>query len=325
MVRGVGGIVRGALASAVVALVLTAVPTAVAADAAVVTAGEVVDLTPETYDATVADPAKDVLVAYTASWCGHCKALKPAFAALAKTFVDEPDVVIAVVDADTHSSIGTKEGVKGFPTIKFWPRGADAAAVSYDAGRDLDSFVSYLNEKAGTDVLPGGKVVPTAGVVDSLKDSVSTFLTAAASERDALKAGLEAKLTTFDARSRANAKYYLKVMDKYKAQGEAWLVKEKARLGSIVDAAKPGSLNETQMRSMRRRLNVIDYFIRALGKDVSVAADDAADAAVGAAQPVADAAADAAASAGDMAAAAGKVVGGAVVDTVKAVNPEKEL
>lgn len=323
MARGVTGIVRAALASAVVALALAAVSSG--ADAAAVSSDEVVDLTPDTYEATVTDPAKDVLVAYTASWCGHCKALKPVFAELAKTYADEPDVVIAVVDADTHASIGTKEGVKGFPTIKFWPRGADVAAASYDAGRDLDSFVNYINSKVGTDVLPGGKVLPTAGIVDSLKESVSSFLTSAASERDALKAAVEERLTSLDARSRAYAKYYVKVMDRYKTQGEAWLTKEQARLSGLLESAAPGSMTETQMRSMRRRLNVIDYFVRTLGRDVAAAADDAADAAADAAAPVADAAADAAASAGEMAAAAGKAVGEAAVDTLKALNPEKEL
>ncbi|GAB0492045.1 hypothetical protein MMPV_003304 [Pyropia vietnamensis] len=323
MARGMTGMVRVALASAVVALAVASVFNVAVAAAA--SAEDVVDLTPETYETMVTDPSKDVLVAYTASWCGHCKALKPVFAELAKTFADEPDVVIAVVDADTHSAIGTKEGVKGFPTIKFWPRGANAAAVSYDAGRDLNSFVNYINTMVGTDVLPNGKVLPSAGIVDSLKDSVSSFLEAAASERDALKAAVEQRLSSLDARSRSYAQYYVKVMDRYKTQGEAWLTKEQARLSGLLESASPGSITDSQMRSMRRRLNVIDYFVRALGSDMSAAADDAADAAADAAAPVADAAADAAASAGELAAAAGKVVGEAAVDTLKALNPEKEL
>jgi protein disulfide-isomerase A6 len=32
-------------------------------------------------------------------------------------------VVIAKVDADAHRSVGEKFGVRGFPTIKFFPRG----------------------------------------------------------------------------------------------------------------------------------------------------------------------------------------------------------
>jgi len=318
-------VARGALVSVLAALVLAAVPSLAAADASVTTAGEVAVLTPETYEATVTDPSKDVLVAYTASWCGHCKALKPVFDDLAKTYAEEPDVVVSIVDADAHKAIGNKEDVKGYPTIKFFPRGADSSATVYEAGRDLESFVTYINKAAGTDVLPSGQVLPQAGVVESLRDGVSTFLAAAATERDTLKVAFEERLASLDARARKHGQYYLKVMDRVKAKGDAWLTTEKARLSGLLESAKPGVMTEAQMRNMRRRLNVIDYFIKALGQDVSDAAGDAADAAVGAAEPVADTAADIAAKAGGMAAQAGKAAAQAAADTLEAMNPEKEL
>lgn len=40
-------------------------------------------------------------------------------------------------------------GVSGFPTLKFFPKG-NKAGEDYDGGRDLDDFVTFINEKCGT-------------------------------------------------------------------------------------------------------------------------------------------------------------------------------
>lgn len=40
-------------------------------------------------------------------------------------------------------------GVSGYPTLKFFPKG-NKAGEDYDGGRDLDDFVAFINERAGT-------------------------------------------------------------------------------------------------------------------------------------------------------------------------------
>lgn len=40
-------------------------------------------------------------------------------------------------------------GVTGFPTLKFFPK-SNKAGEDYDGGRDLDDFVTVINEKCGT-------------------------------------------------------------------------------------------------------------------------------------------------------------------------------
>ena len=40
-------------------------------------------------------------------------------------------------------------GVSGYPTLKFFPKG-NKAGEDYDGGRDLDDFVTFINERTGT-------------------------------------------------------------------------------------------------------------------------------------------------------------------------------
>jgi len=56
----------------------------------------VITLTDSTFDKVVKDPTKDVLVEFYAPWCGHCKNLAPVWEALAKTFVNDKDVLFSI-------------------------------------------------------------------------------------------------------------------------------------------------------------------------------------------------------------------------------------
>jgi protein disulfide-isomerase A6 len=56
---------------------------------------------------------------------------------------------VANVDADKHRDLGSKFGVSGFPTLKYFAAGSQEA-VAYSGGRSSDDFVKFMNEKAGT-------------------------------------------------------------------------------------------------------------------------------------------------------------------------------
>lgn len=45
-----------------------------------------------TFDSVALDPSKDVIVTFTAPWCGHCKRLKPTYEQVALDFKNEPSV-----------------------------------------------------------------------------------------------------------------------------------------------------------------------------------------------------------------------------------------
>ncbi|KAH7815889.1 Protein disulfide isomerase [Monocercomonoides exilis] len=78
-------------------------------------------LTPDNFDQVALDPTKNVLVAFTASWCGHCKRLKPQMELAASSFKDSDNVSFAVIDADEFSEFTKPYDVAGYPTVKFFP------------------------------------------------------------------------------------------------------------------------------------------------------------------------------------------------------------
>merc|ERR1712110_254684 len=72
---------------------------------------------------------KDVLVEFYAPWCGHCKKLAPVWDELGEAFETNPDVVIAKMDSTANEVNDVT--VRGFPTIKFFPKGSDRKIVDY--------------------------------------------------------------------------------------------------------------------------------------------------------------------------------------------------
>lgn len=69
--------------------------------------------------------------------------MKPAYEKVAKIFSSEPDVVIALMDADDaeNKPVAQRYGVSSFPTIKFFPKGSKEP-VAYDSGRTAEQFVN---------------------------------------------------------------------------------------------------------------------------------------------------------------------------------------
>ena len=91
------------------------------------------------------------------SRCGHCKSLKPIYEKLARGFASESNCVVVAVDATASEDLGKKYDVTGYPTIKFFPADSEDV-VAYEGGRTEADFVSFLNEKCGTQRLVGGSL-----------------------------------------------------------------------------------------------------------------------------------------------------------------------
>jgi hypothetical protein len=50
--------------------------------------------------------------------------LAPDYEIVGDAFAGSKDVVIAKVDADKHRELGSRFGVQGFPTLKYFPKGS---------------------------------------------------------------------------------------------------------------------------------------------------------------------------------------------------------
>lgn len=54
-------------------------------------------------------------------------------------------------------------GVSGYPTIKFFPK-TNKDGEDYEGGRDIDSFVTFINEKCGTSRDAKGQLTSTVSI-----------------------------------------------------------------------------------------------------------------------------------------------------------------
>ncbi len=101
-----------------------------------------IELTPDTWDTETA--GKTVFVKFFAPWCGHCKAMKPAWDTLMSEFEDSSTVLVADVDCiGSGKELCNKVGVQGFPTVKF---GDPSKLEDYKGGRDADSLKKFASE-----------------------------------------------------------------------------------------------------------------------------------------------------------------------------------
>lgn len=94
------------------------------------------------FEAVAFDESKDVLVEFYAPWCGHCKQLAPIWDELGEKYKDSETVVIAKMDSTANEVADVT--VRGFPTLKFFPKESGRKIVDYSGGRTLEDFVAFL-------------------------------------------------------------------------------------------------------------------------------------------------------------------------------------
>jgi len=216
-------------------------------------------LTPENFDKTINDKTKNVLVEFYAPWCGHCKSLAPKYEKLARTFANDPNVIIANFNADAAKDVAERFGVTGYPTIKFFPAGGDPTKPeSYDGAREEVDFVKFLNEKAGTHRVAGGGLLAEAGRILALDEVVNKFIAESNKDKIATLIKEAQSIATGSPKTAIKyAKYYVKVMEKISKNGWDYVGKEIARLEKIV---KAGTTNPAQTDDFNIRRNILAAF-----------------------------------------------------------------
>jgi protein disulfide-isomerase A6 len=216
---------------------------------------DVVILDRNNFDEVVLDESKNVLVSFTAPWCGHCKNLKPHYEKVATTFKSEGSCIVANINADDkkNNALAHKYEVAGFPTLKFFSKD-NKEPEDYDGGRSEADIVAYLNEKCGTQRAVGGGLNDDAGRIAQFDDLAHKFFVSAADARDSLyKEALDLAVTAGIA-----SKHYLRVMEKLVNGTSGYVEKESKRLNSILAKRNlaPNKLDEIKVKA-----NILQSFL----------------------------------------------------------------
>ena len=92
------------------------------------------------------------LVMYYADWCGHCKRAKPELERARDRYRGPVKVIFMDGDAKENAGLLKQEGVKGFPTIRYYQEGCPMmgqkrSSEEYSNERKEDAFLEYLNSR----------------------------------------------------------------------------------------------------------------------------------------------------------------------------------
>merc|ERR1719427_86991 len=89
---------------------------------------------------------KEVLVMFYAPWCGHCNSMKQAYtdAAFALKQEEFPGL-LAAVDATQAKELAKGEGVKGYPTLRYYSNGE--FVEKFQEERSVENMVKFMKSQ----------------------------------------------------------------------------------------------------------------------------------------------------------------------------------
>jgi len=215
----------------------------------------VVDLDNTNFDKIVKDTTKDVLVEFYAPWCGHCKNLAPDYEKVAAAYAGDEHVVVAKIDADKYKEIAGKFGVTGFPTLKWFSKTEKDAPEPYEGARDVQSFINFINRKAGVNRQANGRLAATAGRIAALDALATKFISAAADARSAILDEAQKAVDALSEVEQKIGKLYIKTMNSI-VSNAGFIEAESARLLRMLE----GSLAAKKIDEFTVRLNVLNAF-----------------------------------------------------------------
>lgn len=180
-----------------------------------------------------------------------CKTLAPIWETLANDFANEPNVLIAKVDAEAENAkaLASEQGVSSYPTIKYFKKGS-AEPSAYEGARGEKDFVDFLNANAGTHRAVGGGLTATGGTIDAFNSILEKFQGAygdGAAEAKKLAEGLKDQY----------APYYAKVFEKIGANKD-YAEKEFKRLQGLISK---GNLAPAKVDDLTSRSNILRKFL----------------------------------------------------------------
>jgi protein disulfide-isomerase A6 len=218
--------------------------------------GKVVELTDSNFAKLVLDSDDMWLVEFFAPWCGHCKSLEPHWKKAAGELKGK--VKLGAVDATQHAELAQKYGVKGYPTIKYFPAGKKGSPEEYDGGRTADDIVSWASSRTEVN-LPAPELVQITSQEVMEEQCVSKPLCVISFLPNIL-----------DCQSKCR-KDFLKMLtamgDKFKKQGWGWVWAEGTQQFDLEQAMDIGGFGYPAMAVLSNKKMKYSTLTGSFGKD----------------------------------------------------------
>ena len=207
---------------------------------------DVIELTESTFDSQVMGSDDIWLVEFYAPWWGHCKNLAPEWAKAATELKGK--VKLGAVDSTVHQNLAQRYGIRGYPTIKFFPAGSKTQAEEYDGGRTSSDIVQWAMNKFA-EAAPAPELVELVNqqkMDDACGENKQICLIAFMPQ-------------LYDCQSKCREKYLstLKKMgDKYKRHQWSWLWTESAKYPELEQTLSVGGFGYPALVAVNARKGV---------------------------------------------------------------------
>ncbi|XP_077990801.1 protein disulfide-isomerase A6-like [Glandiceps talaboti] len=114
---------------------------------------DVITLTDSNFEDKVLNSDEHWLVEFYAPWCGHCKNLEPEWAKAATQLKGK--FKLGAVDATVETIISQRYGVRGYPSIKYFPAGKKSGeAEDFQGGRTAGDIANWCLDKVAENLPP---------------------------------------------------------------------------------------------------------------------------------------------------------------------------
>ncbi|CAN0119027.1 unnamed protein product, partial [Ectocarpus fasciculatus] len=98
----------------------------------------------------VIDNDNDVLVAFYAPWCPHCRRLGPIYEDMAERLSGREKLVLANMDVAANDLDYPGVSAKKLPTVMLFKAGSKDKPEVYEGEHELEPLEAFVNEKVST-------------------------------------------------------------------------------------------------------------------------------------------------------------------------------